>query len=265
MAWIPSYQELREHPKTRRLARKLGVPLPQAIGHLHLLWWWAMDYAPDGDLSRWEAGDIADAGGWEGDAGQFLSALMASGFVDTDEDLPADVCPMQLHDWDQYAGKFLAQRQRDAERLRSVRQSTGVRTAYELRSSDVRREEKREEENRGEEKREEGGSARAGAKPPRRPHEKLSEEQFQQLCDDFPELTDLPQRVEEALNHAAAKKAASEYLYLRNWLRKDAERSPQTRNGSRNNGARGSPGESLKASWEKYLGRPVGARVSGDG
>ena len=30
--------------------------------------------------------------------------------------------------------------------------------------------------------------------------------------------------IEEALNHSAARKCKSQYLYLRNWLRRDSER-----------------------------------------
>ena len=49
--WIKSYQDLGRHPKTSRLARTLGISRPAAIGHWHLLWWWALDYAKDGDLA----------------------------------------------------------------------------------------------------------------------------------------------------------------------------------------------------------------------
>ena len=51
MAWIESHQELANHPKTKRFKRALGISTPQAIGHLHLLWWWALDYAQDGSLA----------------------------------------------------------------------------------------------------------------------------------------------------------------------------------------------------------------------
>jgi hypothetical protein len=45
MAWIEAHQELAHHPKIRRLARELGVPKAQAIGHLLMLWLWAVSYA----------------------------------------------------------------------------------------------------------------------------------------------------------------------------------------------------------------------------
>jgi len=38
-----------------------------AVGLLHCLWWWCIDYATDGDLSRYDAEDIAIACEWEGD------------------------------------------------------------------------------------------------------------------------------------------------------------------------------------------------------
>ena len=101
MAWIESHQELRRHPKTRRVMRTLGVPVAQAIGHLHCLWWWAMDYAQDGDLSRYVNGDIADAAEWTGDPEQFVMALVEAGFIDQSDD------GMRLHDWDDYAGRLI--------------------------------------------------------------------------------------------------------------------------------------------------------------
>ncbi|GIM48438.1 hypothetical protein DNHGIG_39870 [Collibacillus ludicampi] len=52
MAWLKSHQEIARHPKTKRLAKALDISLPTAIGHLHLLWWWAMDFAKNGDLSK---------------------------------------------------------------------------------------------------------------------------------------------------------------------------------------------------------------------
>src|SRR5687767_5633894 len=55
MAWIESHQEIARHPKTRKLARLLGGSVPTAIGHLHLLWWWAVDYAEDGWLGKYTA------------------------------------------------------------------------------------------------------------------------------------------------------------------------------------------------------------------
>lgn len=116
MAWIESHDTLKDHPKTRRFRRSLGVNLPQVIGHLHLLWWWALEYAENGDLSKYDAADIAEAAGWDGDADDFLGALVDAGFVDKD-----DNDGFSLHDWHDYAGRLIEKREQNRERQRRYR------------------------------------------------------------------------------------------------------------------------------------------------
>lgn len=115
IAWIESHQELARHPKTKRFARVLDISLPAAVGHLHFFWWWAMDYAQDGDLSRYDKHDIADACGWEDDAGKIFNALSESGFVDMDEQ------GMSIHDWFDYAGRLIEKKEQNKERKRRSR------------------------------------------------------------------------------------------------------------------------------------------------
>jgi len=115
VAWIPSHQELARHPKTRRLARLLRITVPTAIGHLHLLWWWALDYAPDGRLDRYDADDLADATMWEGDPAELMEGLIAAGFIDSDDD------GRRLHDWDEYAGTLHQKREQTRERQQRFR------------------------------------------------------------------------------------------------------------------------------------------------
>ena len=55
MAWIESHQALGRHPKLRRLARALNISHPTAVGDLHYLWWFAIDFAQDGSLGRLDA------------------------------------------------------------------------------------------------------------------------------------------------------------------------------------------------------------------
>ena len=135
MAWIESHQEMREHPKTKRLARLLGIPVAQAIGHLHCLWWWAVDYAPDGDLTSLYADAVAGGAGWDGDAQEFIEALIASRVSDDGhgyvERTPDGL--LILHDWDQHVGRLINKRRADAERLRTWRE----RNADETRTSQV--------------------------------------------------------------------------------------------------------------------------------
>jgi hypothetical protein len=115
MAWIESHQELARHPKTKRFARLLGVSLPAAVGHLHFLWWWAMDYADDGSLSRFDAHDIADACGWDGDSKLIADSLREAGFIDITKDGPV------IHDWHEYAGRLVEKREQNRERKQKSR------------------------------------------------------------------------------------------------------------------------------------------------
>lgn len=117
MAWIESHQELGAHPKTQKLARILGLSKPTVVGHLHYLWWWATDYAQDGNLSRFDSLDIAIGAEWEGDPDEFVSALIRSGFLCDDDGL-------SIHDWNDYAGKLIERRAKNAERMRAARAST---------------------------------------------------------------------------------------------------------------------------------------------
>jgi hypothetical protein len=116
MAWIESHQELGTHPKLLKLARVLHVGKPCAIGYLHYLWWWAVDYAPEGDLSKFEALDIAIGGEWEGEPEVFVEALVRCGFLDETEGNG-----LVIHDWESYAGKLIDRRERNAERMREAR------------------------------------------------------------------------------------------------------------------------------------------------
>lgn len=113
MAWIESHQNLRDHPKTLRLERALHVTRTCVIGHLHVLWWWAMDYAQDGDLSRFTNAEIAAASLWPGDADEFCQALESAGFVSAN--------PLQIHDWMDYCGKLIARRQKNAIAMKASR------------------------------------------------------------------------------------------------------------------------------------------------
>lgn len=122
MPWIESHQELRNHPKTKRLARELRISVAAAIGHLHCLWWWATDYAPDGDLTEYEDWEIADAAYYEGkNIEKFKDALIFAGFLDNTEGR------LLLHDWNDYGGKNVQQRQKAREKTQRYRDRQNAR------------------------------------------------------------------------------------------------------------------------------------------
>lgn len=98
MAWIRVDQDLVGHPKLVRLARRLGVSRPCAVGIVVMLWCWATAYHAGGDLSGVDAEDVADACHWDGDPAELLAALMGEGsskggFIDAD---------MRLHGWGEF-------------------------------------------------------------------------------------------------------------------------------------------------------------------
>ena len=122
MAFIPSHQELARHPKTRKAARLLGVPLPTMLGYLHLLWYWAMDYAKDGDLSRYDPEDFAEGAQWEGDPACFVAALINCGVGDLPGFLECTADGgLHLHHWHEYGGKLHDEREAAARRMRAGR------------------------------------------------------------------------------------------------------------------------------------------------
>ncbi len=134
MAWIESHQELADHPKTKRLMRALGVDRYTAIGVLHVLWYWALDYADDGDLGGFSDEDIADGIAWPGAPSELVRGLITAGFLDE---------ARTIHDWDDFAGRYVAKRQANAERMRAARAAeppsiNGARAEHVQRTSDAR-------------------------------------------------------------------------------------------------------------------------------
>lgn len=137
MAWIESHQEVGRHPKTKKLARLLSVSLPAAVGHLHYFWWWALDFAQDGTLEKYDGYDLADAMQWDGDPNQLLEAMIEAGYIDDTED------GLMIHDWGEYAGKLLERRAKDRARKRAAAEAAGVPQNF-RRSSDGNDEESAE-------------------------------------------------------------------------------------------------------------------------
>jgi len=116
MAWIKSEQELASHPKLLMLAQDLEVSVPTVVGHLHLLWWWALDYCEDGYLTKYK-NFIPLAAQYTGDGEYFTSKLIEHGWIDViGEDLV-------IHDWMDYTGNLIIVREKDRERKRKARTS----------------------------------------------------------------------------------------------------------------------------------------------
>lgn len=114
MAWIEVHQTLPSHRKIKALKRELKIKTPQAVGHMVMLWLWAVDNAPNGDLSGIDPDDIAEAAEWPKDGKAFVDAMIRAGFLDDD---------MRLHDWGEFSGMLMEKREakRASDRERQQR------------------------------------------------------------------------------------------------------------------------------------------------
>jgi hypothetical protein len=87
-----------DHYKTLRLARALGRPVPQVLGHLHLLWEWCGGHRPHptGAVGRYEDAEIERRCQWDGRPGDLVQALVEERWLDRHVD--PDV-RLVVHDW----------------------------------------------------------------------------------------------------------------------------------------------------------------------
>jgi hypothetical protein len=120
VAWIESHAELRDHPKTDLLMELLGLTRRDAVGLIHFVWWRALTYAPTGDLTPFTDGQVARWADWEGNPADLIAGLHMAGFLDAGR---------QLHDWQEYAGRWIDRREANATRKREARAARANRTS----------------------------------------------------------------------------------------------------------------------------------------
>ncbi len=105
MAWIESHTVLPRHRKVAHAALLLDMDPAHFLGCLHCLWHSALEQQEDGDLTRWPDAFTANAASFKGDPTAWLEALRTAGWLDGSV----------LHDWLDYAGRFLESRYRTAD------------------------------------------------------------------------------------------------------------------------------------------------------
>jgi DnaD/phage-associated family protein len=116
MAWIELHQGMPGHRKTRRVKSVLGIDTATAVGHLCLLWLWAIDNAEDGSIGGMLNQEIADVCEYTGDADRFVDALVEAGYlVRTGNDLI-------IHDWVDYCGRLMDKREKNRIRQQRFRE-----------------------------------------------------------------------------------------------------------------------------------------------
>jgi hypothetical protein len=115
MAWIELHQSLPSHRKTLAVADALNLPEYAVVGLLACLWLWALDNAPDGSLPD-APRRLARAIRYDGDADALVGSLLEAGFLHRDGDR------LTIHNWQDYAGKLMGQRAKNAERQARFRE-----------------------------------------------------------------------------------------------------------------------------------------------
>lgn len=142
MAWIESHQKLEKSGKLLHLAELLNINKYQAIGHLHSFWWWALDNAEDGDVTRFSPVTVARICGWseylkdevdlsrineatnrEMGEDAFFGACIKVGFLDKRGSKIA------IHNWEEYTHRYFSMventrrnREQTRERVKQFRE-----------------------------------------------------------------------------------------------------------------------------------------------
>lgn len=90
------------HPKVYDLAARLGCDRPSALGYLTLLWDFAGEVSPQGDVGKWADTAIASACDWRGAPDEYIAALVGARWLDVSE-----VHRLIVHDWPDHCEDFV--------------------------------------------------------------------------------------------------------------------------------------------------------------
>lgn len=90
------------HPKTHDLASTLGISRAHAIGILTLLWDQTATFTPQGNIGKLRNGAIARGCDWDGDADEFIQALLDTGWLEAHESHR-----LLVHDWPDHCEQWV--------------------------------------------------------------------------------------------------------------------------------------------------------------
>lgn len=124
MAWIQVHQQIKDHRKLLSAADELEIEPAHMLGLLVSFWLWALDNTPSGSLEGISSRMIARAAQWDGDPDEFVNAMENAGLLD--EEKPG---VLTIHDWYEYAGKLIDQREAEKIRSRRRRAASGTESA----------------------------------------------------------------------------------------------------------------------------------------
>ncbi|HUA82651.1 MAG TPA: hypothetical protein VMB85_02255 [Bryobacteraceae bacterium] len=87
------------------MRKLLKVGLATAVGYLELLWHFTAEFAPRGDIGKFDDDRIEAAMDWHGKRGRLISALIDSKWMD-----PHSECRLYVHDWSEHADEAVRKR-----------------------------------------------------------------------------------------------------------------------------------------------------------
>lgn len=117
MPWIKSDEALASHPKLTLIASDLGISKVEALGYLHLMWYWVLKFCDDGNITKYI--DIFPTEiGWKGDSDLFVDTLVNRGFIDK-----TSHGKYTIHDWLDYSGKYFEKKEANRLRVEKHRQN----------------------------------------------------------------------------------------------------------------------------------------------
>jgi len=90
------------HPKTNALQRALGISLPTVIGYLELLFHFTAEFAPQGNIGKYDDAWIEAALGWKGRKGVLVGCLIDTHWVALHSE-----CRLVVHDWHDHADDYI--------------------------------------------------------------------------------------------------------------------------------------------------------------
>lgn len=116
MAWIQVHQQLKDHRKLLAAADELEIEPAHMLGLLISFWLWALDNTPSGSLEGISNRMIARAAQWDGNPDELVEVLKNSGLLDEET-----AGKLEIHDWYEYTGKLIDQREAEKNRSRRRR------------------------------------------------------------------------------------------------------------------------------------------------
>lgn len=102
VAWSEAHDELLNHPKTAVLGASMAWNKYETVGRLLGFWWWALKYAPTGNLMGRNDAVIGAAVELNGEAARrFVVAMVEACWLDRSDGV------FRIHDWPEYTRHYL--------------------------------------------------------------------------------------------------------------------------------------------------------------